>query len=178
MSKNDEDPPVRYEGNTIFFFCSVDDDSVRDLCILLKRLSLSNQHIKLCIRSDGGDVYAGFAGLDFMRGLIQQGTHIETIVYGYCASAATFLLLGGSKRTMGKNAFVLIHQMNQDAWGNYSYTELIDDLKNNKKIMKQFKKIYSEYTKLPDDFLGKLLKHDVNVSSKKCLLYEIVHEIF
>ena len=167
---------VKNEGDTIFFFCDVDDDSIRELCSILKRLSKLYDTIKIAIRSGGGDLYAGFAGMDYIRTLTSRGTNIETIAYGFCASAATFLLLSGSKRLIGENSFVLIHQLSVEGVGG-CYSELMADMKTNKKLMKHFRKVYTKYTSIPEDILEKILSKDVILSSEKCLQYGIVTEI-
>lgn len=178
MSEVDEesgDNEVYAEGNTIFFFCDVDDDTVKKLCRLLKRVSLTHDNIKLCINSGGGNLYAGMAGLDYIRSLVLQGVKIETIAYGFCASAATFLLLGGSKRLMGKNAYVMIHQMSHSIGG--TYCELQSEMRNNKKYMKHFRRLYLENTGIPEDYLEKLLTKDIVLSAEKCLKYKVIHEL-
>lgn len=167
---------VKYEGDTIFFFCDVDDDAIKELCTILKRLSKVHDIVKIAIRSGGGDLYAGFAGMDYIRTLVKKGLTVETIAYGFCASAATFLLLAGSKRLMGENSFVLIHQLSVEGGGG-CYAELMADMKINKKLMKHFRKVYTKYAAIPEDVLEKLLSKDVILSSDKCLDYEIVHEI-
>ena len=93
--------------------------------------------------------------MDYIRDLVLQGINIETIAYGMCASAATFLLMGGSKRSMGKNAYILIHQMSDTIGGTFG--ELQSSMKNNKKHMKHFRRLYLENTDLPDEYLEKLL---------------------
>ena len=175
MSEVEEEQEVYAEGNTIFFFCDVDDDTIKKLCRLLKRVSLTHDNIKLCINSTGGGLYAGMAGLDYIRSLVKQGVKIETIAYGFCASAATFLLLGGSKRLMGKNAYAMIHQMLDSIGG--TYCELKSEMRNNKKIMKHFRTLYLENTKIPEEYLEKLLTKDIVLSSNKCLKYGVVHEL-
>jgi len=172
----EDDHKVYAEGNTVFFFCDVDEDTIRRMCILLKRVSLTHDNIKLCINSNGGGLYAGFAGLDYIRHLVKQGINIETIAYGFCASAATFLLLGGSRRTMGKNAYILIHQMSDTIGGTYG--ELQSIMKNNKKFMKHFKTLYLENTQIPEEYLEKLLTKDIVLSSNRCIRYGVVHELF
>ena len=171
----EQEQDVYAEGNTIFFFCDVDDDTIKKLCRLLKRVSLTHDNIKLCINSAGGSLYAGMAGLDYIRSLVLQGVKIETIAYGFCASAATFLLLGGSKRFMGKNAYVMIHQMLDSIGG--TYCELKSEMRNNKKIMKHFRTLYLENTGVPEEYLEKLLTKDIVLSAEKCLKYKIVHEL-
>ena len=170
-----EDLEVYAEGNTVFFFCDVSNETVRSLCRILKKVSMSNDVIKLCIRSDGGDVYAGFAAMDYIRTLTSKGITIETIAYGFCASAATFLLLAGSKRIMGENSYVLIHQMSTEIWGTYG--DLRNEMRENKKLMKHFRRVYSSKTEIPEELLDKLMTRDVLLSANKCLRYHIVDEL-
>lgn len=175
MSSCQEDTQVKCEGNTIFFFCGVDDDTVKEMCVYLKKLSMTHETIKLCIRSDGGDVYAGFTAFDYIKTIIAQGTAVETIAYGQCASAATFILLAGSKRLMGKNAYVLIHQLTAEAGG--TYNDMCDIMKDNKKLMKHFRRLYLEHTEIPEEVLEKHLTRDISMSSRKCIKYQIVQEL-
>ena len=65
------------------------------------------------------------------------GYEIETIAEGTCCSAATFMLLGGKKRMIGKHAHILIHQLSAGFMGKYK--DLRDELKTCKKIMKMMK---------------------------------------
>jgi ATP-dependent Clp endopeptidase proteolytic subunit ClpP len=167
-----EESLVFTEGNTVFFFCDVDEDSVRDLCVALQKLSLKYETIRIAIQSSGGDLYPGLAAMDFIRNLKRN---VETIVYGYCASAATFLLLGGTKRIMGKNAWMLIHQMSSECGG--TYQDLKADMKTNKKLMKQFREIYTEYSNLTPEQLDEFMQRDITLSAKKCLKYGIIHEV-
>ena len=50
-------------------------------------------------------------------------------------------------------------------------------MKNNKKHMKHFRRLYLENTDLPDEYLEKLLTKDIVLSSAKCLKYGIVNEL-
>jgi ATP-dependent Clp endopeptidase proteolytic subunit ClpP len=177
MSSDDEviEEEVYAEGNTVFFFCDVSESSIRTMCRLLKKVSISHDNIKLCINSHGGDLYAGFAGMDYIRYIISQNIRIETFVFGFCASAATFLLMGGTKRTMGKNSYAMIHQMSDTIGG--TYCELQAEMRNNKKFMKHFRKLYLENTTIPEEYLEKLLSRDIVLSANKCLQYGIVNEL-
>ena len=170
-----EEQEVYAEGNTVFFFCDVNDSNVRMMCRLLKKVSLTHDNIKLCINSHGGEMYAGFAGMDYIRTLVNQGVRIETQAIGFCASAATFLLMGGSKRTMGKNSYVMIHQMSDSIGG--TYCDLKNEMKNNKKYMKHFRRMYTENTEISEEYLEKLLTKDISLSASKCIKYKIVHEL-
>ena len=172
MSVSDEMSEVYSEGDTVFFFCEVTGESVRDLCRELKRMSMKYETIKIAINSDGGELYGGLAAMDFIRGLNRR---VETIVYGFCGSAATFILMAGTVRKMGKNSWVLIHQMSTGFEG--SYQDLRADMKTNKKLMKQFREVYTEYTTIPIEKLKDLMNRDITYSASKCLKYNVVDEI-
>jgi ATP-dependent protease ClpP protease subunit len=170
MSDDEKDlTNIRTEGNTIFFFCDVTTENVRDLCTSLKKASMTNDHLKICIQSNGGDVYAGFAALDYMKTL---RVPIETVVCGICASAATFILLGGTTRSMGTNSFLLIHQITTELWG--THEELKDGMKTTDQLMKHIKKLYLRETSIPEEKLDKLFQRDIYLSARKCLKYNIV----
>ena len=70
---------------------------------------------------------------------------------------------------------MLIHQLSAGVYG--KYTELEDDMENNKHLMATIKKIYKEYTNLPMKKLDEILKHDLWFDSKVCLEYGLVDEI-
>jgi ATP-dependent protease ClpP protease subunit len=77
---------------------------------------------------------------------------------------------------MGENSFVLIHQLSVEGCGG-CYSELMADMKINKKLMKHFRKVYKKYANIPEDVLDKLLSKDIILSADKCLEYDIVNEI-
>jgi len=169
------DPEVFSKGNTIFFFCDVTTESVRDLCRELHRLSTKYDCIRVNIRSDGGCMYAGYAGMDYIRSLVESGTQVETMIFGFCASAAVDIFLAGSKRLMGENSYAMIHQISVDIGGTYSTLKV--EMKNNKKFMKHTRRICQEYTNIPEDVLEKLLTEDINLSARKCFRYGVAHEL-
>ena len=175
MATEPELEDVYSKGNTIFFFCVVTTKSSRDLCRELHRLSLKHDVIRVNIRSDGGCMYAGFAAMDFIRNLVESGTRVETVILGYCASAAMDIFLAGSRRIMGKNSYALIHQLSVDIGGTYSTLKV--EMKNNKKFMKHARRICQEYTRIPPDVLEKLLTEDRNLSARKCLQYGVADEL-
>jgi ATP-dependent protease ClpP protease subunit len=166
---------VYTKGNTIFFFCDVTTKSSRDLCRELHRLSLKHDTIRVNIRSDGGCMYGGYAAMDCIRSLVESGTKVETMVLGYCASAAVDIFLAGSHRMMGRNSYVLIHQLSVDIGGTYNTLKV--EMKNNRKFMRHARRICQEYTRIPPDVLEKLLKEDRNLSARKCLRYGIADEL-
>ena len=88
--------------------------------------------IRVHIMSEGGDIFSGF---NMMNVLESSRVKVITIAQGSCCSAATFVLLGGSEKRMGKDAYILIHQISTEFWGNFQ--ELKHELKSSEKFMKR-----------------------------------------
>jgi len=112
--------------------------------------------IRVHVMSEGGDI---FSGLNIMNVL----------------ERATFILLGGSERRMGRNAYVLIHQISTEFWGNFQ--DLKTEMKSTEKFMKMLKKMYLTKTRIPEKKFKKLMKKDLYLSPDKCLKYKIVDAV-
>jgi ATP-dependent Clp endopeptidase proteolytic subunit ClpP len=77
----------------------------------------------ITINSPGGEVVAGFALIDLIRDLQAQGHTIDTHSIGMCASMGGVLLQSGDKRSMGKHAWLLIHEASFGAGGSFGKVE-------------------------------------------------------
>jgi len=175
---------VRVVENTIFFYSDVTNQSALDLNQALyevdaRLMSMQNclgpdfkPHIKLRINSYGGSVFAGLAVLDTIRNLKSD---VYTYVDGSAASAATIISVAGAKRFIGKNSMMLIHQLSHGSYGKFS--ELEDDMENNRRLMKTIKDIYKQYTKVPMKSIDEILKHDLWFDSAKCLEFGLVDQV-
>jgi ATP-dependent protease ClpP protease subunit len=124
--------------------------------------------VTIHIRSDGGDLYAGLAGMDYLR---HADVHVTTVGEGCVASAATLLFLGGDVRLIRPHAYVLIHQIGSDLWGKYE--DLKAEMIQNDRIMRHLKNIYLTETHLPEHKLARMLKRDVYLSYRKCVKYGV-----
>ena len=172
---------VKVAGRDVFFYCDVDCDTVAELCMVLKKLECklmsemyANDHddiptIRIHIHSDGGDLHAGLGGMDFIKSLECRTT---TIAEGMCASAATFLFLGGDRRQVTPNSYLLIHQLGSEFWGKYE--NMKDEMDQCDKLMKRMKRIYLRESGLPATKLDKLMKRDLYLSAQKCVKYGLV----
>jgi len=174
---------VKVIGNEILFYADVDRENALDFVEKFKKLEIDllkkkaelfgyEPIIRVHIMSDGGDI---FAGMTLMNTLESSRVKVVTIAQGSCCSAATFMLLGGAGRKMGRNAYVLIHQISTEMWGNFQ--ELKHELKSTDKFMKMLKKMYLEKTKIPEKMLKKLMKKDIYLNPRDCLKYGIVHAL-
>lgn len=187
MSTKDEETEieecVKVIGNEILFYADVDRENALDFVEKFKKLEIDllkkkaelfgyEPIIRVHIMSDGGDI---FAGMTLMNTLESSRVKVVTIAQGSCCSAATFMLLGGAERKMGRNAYVLIHQISTEMWGNFQ--ELKHELKSTDKFMKMLKKMYLEKTQIPEKMLKKLMKKDIYLNPRDCLKYGIVHAL-
>ena len=128
--------------------------------------------IHLRINSYGGEIFAGLSTVDVIRSL---RTKVYTYVEGAAASAATLISIAGKKRFIGKNSFMLLHQLSSVCAGTFERLE--DEHENNKRIMNSMKSLYKEYTKIPMKELDQILKRDIWFDANTCLKYGIVDAI-
>ncbi|MCK5139994.1 MAG: ATP-dependent Clp protease proteolytic subunit [Thermodesulfovibrionia bacterium] len=173
-------------GNRIYFYSPINTSSILKLNQALSELSWSHMasqqnrqqkepdSIFLNINSYGGGIFAGLAGMDTII-RVKKEVPIVTTVDGCCASAGTFLSIVGTKRLINSNSYMLIHQLSSVMWGKFQ--EFKDEMQNLEKLMEAIKKIYKQYTEVPEDQLDEILKHDIWFDAKTCLKYKLVDEI-
>jgi ATP-dependent Clp endopeptidase proteolytic subunit ClpP len=79
--------------------------------------------MKIIFNSTGGSITDGLALYDFLGILKDDGHKIEIMTVGMAASMAGVLLQAGTTRTMGKNAYILIHELSGQSAGKMSEIE-------------------------------------------------------
>jgi ATP-dependent Clp endopeptidase proteolytic subunit ClpP len=177
---------VEIINNRIYFYADIDREKTLVLTKNLKNLEdelITRKQVwdlseiptlHLHIQSYGGAAHAGFAAYDLIRNL---QIPIHTYVDGVAASAATLLIVAGKKRFIHQNSFMLIHQARYDLWGTLTHHQLEDQLENDRNLMKTLKKVYLKETKITEEKLDELLKHDLYFTAEQCLKYGLVDEI-
>lgn len=179
-SSKDTSGMVNTVGNRIYFYSGVATTPILDLNKALTELSgkllgefgVDAPPIRLHINSLGGYLYDAMAGVDAIDSC---PVPVYTVIEGVAASAATLMSVHGAKRYITKNSYMLIHQLSSVLWGKYE--ELKDDMKNSEVFMERIRKIYKDYTEVPDDKLNEILKHDLWWDAEQCLEYKLVDEI-
>jgi ATP-dependent Clp protease protease subunit len=171
-------------NNEIYFYEDVTTTTIRILCNHVKRLE--NEMLKMqCdykletppsiyinIHSYGGDVYAGLAAMNTLE---KCRVPVVTVVDGFVASAATFILLGGHQRWMREHSQVLIHQIRGESWGKYE--DLKDEMQNTEVLMNIIQTIYVDKSDFPAKKIRKIIKKELTMTSQQCLDYGIVDTI-
>jgi|TARA_B110000977_G_C10875951_1_gene415538 ATP-dependent protease ClpP protease subunit len=179
----EENQSVKVVGNEILFYGDIDRDNALEFVLQFKKLEIEllkkkaelvgyEPQIRISIMSDGGDI---FSGLNMMNVLERSRVKVVTIAQGSCCSAATFVFLGGSERRIGKNAYLLIHQLTTEFWGNFQ--DLRNEMKTSAKFMKMLKKMYMSKTDIPEKKFKRLMKKDIYLSPDKCIKYKIAHVV-
>ena len=182
-STGKDDKHIVTHDNKIYFYSSVSRESAAEVNKKIDELQGKNLNlghtleidyppVKLYINSGGGGVTSG---LSIMDTILRCKVPVNTYVDGFCASAATFLSVVGTKRYISKNSYMLIHQLSSSLWGKYS--EIEDEKKNLDLMMTTIKNVYKDYTKVPTRKLDEILKHDLMWDAKTCLKYGMVDEI-
>ena len=183
-ANNNDFDVVEFSGNRIFFYSGVSRPKVLKLNKAVINLNNNLRSraisygvsepspIKLHINSYGGSVFAGLAAVDYIK---KSPVPIETIIDGCAASAATLMSVVGAHRSMNRNACMLVHQLSGHMWGKFQ--EMQDDMQNSEMLMKKIKSIYREHTRIPEDKMDEILKHDIWWDAEQCLEYGLIDEI-
>jgi ATP-dependent protease ClpP protease subunit len=171
-------------GNDIYFYSDVNLGSIfslnktisdleKQMLITQINLGLAKPpHINLFINSDGGEIFSAFTTVDRIKACkVPVHTHVEGIV----ASAASLISVCGTKRTMGKTAVMLVHQLR--SWCGGTHENLKDEAKNLDLLAQKIKAIYLEHTNFTENELDELLKHDIYLTAEDCLKHGLIDKI-
>ena len=134
--------------------------------------------IEIGFYSPGGMVFPGVALFDHICALRSKGHYITTNVLGYAASMAGILLQAGDLRVMGRESYVLIHEISTQAAGKIG--EIEDAAVFLEKFQSRAVDIFiaraggniSRAT-----FIKKQKRKDWWLSSQDCLKYGFVDEV-
>jgi ATP-dependent Clp endopeptidase proteolytic subunit ClpP len=128
--------------------------------------------INLRIHSPGGDVFSSLAIIDVVN---QLKCDVHTHIDGCAASGAAMIALNGKRRHIGKNGFMLLHQLSGSQSGKYE--DMQDELKNSKKIMELIKRMVRNKSNIEPEEIDEILKHEWWLSAEECVNYGLVDEI-
>jgi ATP-dependent protease ClpP protease subunit len=162
------------------FVGQVSDSTVSDCMQELSYWSRSFPRcgITIVFYSPGGSVIPGMALYDFIRGLSQSGHHITTMCAGYAASMAGILLQAGDTRVIGRESYILIHEITAGTHGKIG--EMKDDVKFYERICARVVSIFVKRSggkltkaKMQREWVG----HDWWIDSDMALALGIVDEV-
>jgi ATP-dependent Clp endopeptidase proteolytic subunit ClpP len=138
------------EAQVYTFYAAVDADSVSTCMAELGQWSRRQpgSPITVIFNSPGGSVLDGLALFDYLRRLRTIGHEVTTIALGRAASMGAVLLQAGSKRVVGENSFVLIHEVSNSSAGKVS--EMEDGVEFTRRLQKRLLAILAERSTLTD----------------------------
>lgn len=177
---------VETTDNHVYFYAYADSDRVLALLKSIREIdaTLRKEHISraipdlpptpiwLHINSAGGSLLDAFSAADQLA-MIQ--TPVYSVVEGVCASAATLLSLGCTKRFILPNAFMLIHALQSGMWGKYQ--EFKDRARVLDMIMEKMIGFYVRTTKLSEEQVRKCLERDSWFNAEQCVELGLADEI-
>ena len=181
--EDDPCPTIVQERDRVYFYSEVSRSTVlRLIGSLHKATEYALKHcecvhdatVYLYVHSSGGDAFAGLSAFDHIR---SNRVPVTTVIDGFVASAATFLVLGGQHRAAMRHSALLIHQLSlSNFWGKFS--DLVDEVHNSTSLMDTIKRVYSEHTHLKKKRLDALLAKEKNMDAETCLELGFVHELW
>jgi ATP-dependent Clp endopeptidase proteolytic subunit ClpP len=128
---------------TYRFSSAIDDATVKTCIDKLTFWHRTNETvpIEIIFNSPGGSVFAGMDLFDYIQDA--RRTHVvTTVARGYAASMGGILLQAGSKRVMGREAYILIHEVS--TWAGGKVGEIEDEYKFLQKISERVVSIFAE----------------------------------
>ena len=128
--------------------------------------------IHLHIQSGGGDLLPALYVYDFIQGMdVPVVTHVD----GFCASAATLIAMGGTRRLITPHSSFLVHQVRSQTAGRVD--DMSAELANIEGFEELVQDIYLERTTLDASTLKKIMASERWLDAQCALDYGFVDEI-
>ena len=174
---------IKVRRNHIYFYSDVNKKSAMDLNIKLKDVekeilemykshNFHKEYIYLHINSYGGCVFSCLSIIDTINNL---KVPVVSIVEGAAASAATMISIVCDQRLIHQNAYMLIHQLSSSYWGKMDQIE--EEITNLKELMEKIKQIYNKHSKINNQQIDEILKHDYWWNAQTCIQHGLVDQI-
>ncbi len=128
--------------------------------------------IKLAINSPGGSVFDALAIYNALR---QHPAAVEVTIMGVAASAASVIAMAGDTIVMPENAFMMIHNPLNLAYGNADDLREMADVLD--KIAASLIGIYAKRTGLPEDEIKALLDAETWLNAEEAVLKGFADEL-
>ena len=132
--------------------------------------------IELSLYSGGGSMTSGLALFDFIRDYRNKGHVVDTFALGIAASMAGVILQAGTKRYIGRESWLLIHETQFGAGGSTGQVE--DTLGWVKGMQERILNIFAERSTLsPRQLAKKWKRKDWWISSTEAFKIGLVDAI-
>ena len=167
-----------FEDRVIFLGVQVDDASADDVMaqLLVLESQDAERDITMYINSPGGSFTAMTAIYDTMQ---YVAPHIQTVVLGQAASAASVLLAAGApgKRLALPNARVLMHQPAMGEAGHGQASDIEIQAAEILRMRTWLEETMAKHTGKPVEQVNKDIDRDKILSAQEALEYGIVDQV-
>ncbi|WP_300266892.1 ATP-dependent Clp protease proteolytic subunit [Microbacterium sp.] len=167
-----------FEDRVIFLGVQVDDASADDVMaqLLVLESQDAERDITMYINSPGGSFTAMTAIYDTMQ---YVAPHIQTVVLGQAASAASVLLAAGApgKRLALPNARILMHQPAMGEAGQGQASDIEIQAAEILRMRTWLEETMAKHTGKPAEQINKDIDRDNILSAQEALEYGIVDQV-
>lgn len=119
------------------------------------------------INSPGGLVTDAMAIHDLLIDMQSKGKTVNTIGRGIIASAATYILMAGSKPSMSKNSWFMIHNVSGGVWGD------VNEIENYAVTLRKFndsaRNFYASFTGKRKEDIAKMMNAETWMTADEAL---------
>ena len=138
---------------------------------------MSSDPITVRLTSPGGDIIRGLALHDAILGIRQRySIYVTCVALGMAASMAAVLLQAGSKRIVGPNAYILVHEAEAFSMGTVSQLE--DESKFIRKLNDRLYDILASRAKIKrSEIVTKARRKDWWIDAQECVEFGLADEI-
>jgi ATP-dependent Clp endopeptidase proteolytic subunit ClpP len=167
-----------YHYRVLPFTAPVTDENVAKAIFKLNTWARMDRElpIEVVFTSPGGSAIDGLALFDHIRDIVNRGTPVTTVCLGLAASMAGILLQAGSHRVMGRESWLMIHEVEFGAAGKYG--EIVDMTKWIEAMQKRTWDIFAERSTLTaEEIESKAHRKDWWVDSREALELKLIDEI-
>jgi ATP-dependent Clp endopeptidase proteolytic subunit ClpP len=171
------------EARVFPFYASVGAGSVRACMEMLGEWSrmhspedTTDKPFLIEITSPGGSVFDGLALIDYARKLKAEGYVINTFGSGLIASMAVPLLQIGVTRTVGRNSWLMVHEVSDFAIG--TVADIEDVAKFNRRLNDSLYSILAERSTLTlAEIKRRAMRRDWYFSADEAVKYGLADEV-
>jgi ATP-dependent protease ClpP protease subunit len=117
----------------------------------------SREQITLRLMSPGGEVPAGLYLYDLLSAIVSEGTPVTTVALGNANSMAAVVLQAGSKRLVGPNSWITLHEVSVtgNPYEHMTVTEKEEQDKTIRRINTRLVKILSSRSKVTEQKIAR-----------------------
>lgn len=159
---------------------NIDNEKLQEFLEWLHEIGDSrNITRRIILSSDGGDNEASLAFYDVIKNYNSHNIPIEVFGIGLVASAAVLILAAGSKRVLGPNSWVMIHE--ETPGGGYFKGANVSTIERSAKHLRRLEdqayQILESVTRTPAEEWQELHEKETFLSAKECVKLGLVDEI-